>query len=76
MNGFAVCSQHDSARVAFEDAQQQMQDIMNKLNSKGESVKKLQSFIEEQKKEALDAHKDEQVCNFFYNFFACYFCLQ
>ncbi|KAL5999451.1 Structural maintenance of chromosomes protein 4 [Asimina triloba] len=53
---------HDSARMAFEDAQRQMDDIVNKLKSKGESVKKLQGYIEEQKNEALEARKDEQEC--------------
>ncbi|XP_058082082.1 structural maintenance of chromosomes protein 4 isoform X2 [Magnolia sinica] len=53
---------HESGRAAFEDAQQQMSDIVYKIEAKNAGIKKLQSFLEEQKNETLEAHKVEQEC--------------
>lgn len=58
---FLMCRQHNASRAAYEDAQQQMKDIMDKLKNKHEDVSGIQTKLEKNKFESLEAHKLEQV---------------
>ncbi|KAJ0984224.1 hypothetical protein J5N97_002580 [Dioscorea zingiberensis] len=53
---------HTASRDAFEDAQQQMKDIMERLNKKHEDLSGIQTKLENNKIEALEAHNLEQEC--------------
>lgn len=55
--------QHEAARAAFEDARKQMDDILGTLQSKTAGIAKTQSDLEMSKREAMEARKEEQVCN-------------
>ncbi|KAH7671753.1 Structural maintenance of chromosomes protein [Dioscorea alata] len=53
---------HNASRAAYEDAQQQMKDITDKLKNKHEDVSGIQTKLEKNKIESLEAHKLEQEC--------------
>ncbi|KAM0933788.1 putative structural maintenance of chromosomes protein [Dioscorea sansibarensis] len=53
---------HNASRAAFEDAQQQMKDIMDKLKNKHEDMSEIQTKLEKNKIESLEAYKLEQEC--------------
>lgn len=69
--------QHEASRTAFEDAQKQMGNILERIEEKASSIAKLQSDLEKHKHEASEAHKVEEVRNlfitipFFVIFFLC-----
>ncbi|XP_062092799.1 structural maintenance of chromosomes protein 4-like isoform X1 [Humulus lupulus] len=56
-----LLSEKEAARAAFEDAEKQMEDILGAIETKSESITKIQSDLERSKLEALEAHKVEQV---------------
>lgn len=56
--------QHEAACVAFEDAQKQMDDILKRINTKNATIANMQSDLEKNKLEALEARKVEQVSLF------------
>ncbi|KAJ0042285.1 hypothetical protein Pint_19222 [Pistacia integerrima] len=53
---------HEAGRVAFEDAQKQMDDILERINTKNATIANMQSDLEKNKLEALEARKVEQDC--------------
>nr|XP_029121753.1 structural maintenance of chromosomes protein 4 isoform X2 [Elaeis guineensis] len=53
---------HDAARAAFEDAQQQMDDIVGKIKQKNMHIAEVQTMIEKNRLEASEARKLEQEC--------------
>lgn len=53
---------HDAGRTAFEDAQKQMNEMMDKVKAKNAGIVKLQQEIDQNKKKALEAHKVEEEC--------------
>ncbi|XP_062106651.1 structural maintenance of chromosomes protein 4 [Humulus lupulus] len=57
-----LSEKHEAAHAAFEDAQKQMEDILGAIETKTESITKIQSDLERSKLEALEAHKVEQEC--------------
>ncbi|KAF4390757.1 hypothetical protein G4B88_015647 [Cannabis sativa] len=57
-----LSEKHEAARAAFEDAQKQMENILGAIETKTESITKIQSDLERNKLEALEAHKVEQEC--------------
>lgn len=56
--------QHEAGRVAFQDAQKQMEDISQKIETKAANIAKIQSDKEKSKLEASEARKVEQVRGF------------
>lgn len=56
--------QHEAGRKAFEDAQKQMDDIVKRIDTKTADIGNMQSDLEKNKLEALEARKLEQVCIF------------
>ncbi|KAF8409834.1 hypothetical protein HHK36_002352 [Tetracentron sinense] len=57
-----IKEKNEAGRVAFEDAQKQMSAIMDSIKGKIAGIKKIQSDIENNKHEALEARKVEQEC--------------
>ncbi|EXB31972.1 Structural maintenance of chromosomes protein 4 [Morus notabilis] len=53
---------HEAGRVAFEDAQKQMEKILGAIETKTASITKIQHDLERNKLEALEARKAEQEC--------------
>lgn len=53
--------QHDTSLAAFDDAKKQRDETKDKIKSKTEDLEALQLDIEKHRKEALEAHKVEQV---------------
>ncbi|XP_057957164.1 structural maintenance of chromosomes protein 4 isoform X2 [Malania oleifera] len=53
---------HEAGRAAFEDAHKQMNDIMSKIETKRASIANIESDLEKNKCEALEARKLEQEC--------------
>nr|DAD33158.1 TPA_asm: hypothetical protein HUJ06_012009 [Nelumbo nucifera] len=54
---------HDAGRRAFEDAQQQMNEIMAKIEEKSVSIMKVKSDLEDHRSKAMVARKVEQECS-------------
>ncbi|XP_031254210.1 structural maintenance of chromosomes protein 4 [Pistacia vera] len=57
-----LSDKHEAGRVAFEDAQKQMDDILERINTKNATIANMQSDLEKNKLEALEARKVEQDC--------------
>ncbi|PKU62666.1 Structural maintenance of chromosomes protein 4 [Dendrobium catenatum] len=59
---------HAADRAAYEEAQQQLRDIKDKLHAKNKYIVEVQAKIEENKLEASEARKLEQACylSFYY----------
>lgn len=53
---------HEAGRAAFEDAQKQMTDILDKIETKQANIANAHSELEKNKDEALEARKLEQEC--------------
>lgn len=56
--------QHDTSLTAFEDAKKQRDETKDKIKFKNEDLEALRLDIEKHRKEALEAHKVEQVLPF------------
>ncbi|RVW59692.1 Structural maintenance of chromosomes protein 4 [Vitis vinifera] len=54
---------HEAGRVAFEDAQKQMDDMLQRIETKSTSITNIESDLARNKLEALEARKVEQECN-------------
>ncbi|KAJ0100237.1 hypothetical protein Patl1_21910 [Pistacia atlantica] len=57
-----LSDKHEAGRAAFEDAQKQMDDILERINTKNATIANMQSDLEKNKLEALEARKVEQDC--------------
>lgn len=53
--------QHEAGRAAFVEAQKQMENILERIETKTASIAKIQTDLEQGKLEALEARKVEQV---------------
>lgn len=53
--------QHEAGRAAFEDAQKQMENLLEAIELKTSSIVKIQSDLEKNTLEASEARKVEQV---------------
>ncbi|CAL9187640.1 unnamed protein product [Musa hybrid cultivar] len=53
---------HDAAQKAVEDAQHQIDEILEKIKNKKQYIAEIEIKIEKMKVEALEAHKLEQEC--------------
>jgi len=62
LDGFSF--QHEGAREAFKDAQNQMNSITERIISKTASISQIKSNIEKNRREALEAHREEEVSKF------------
>lgn len=58
--------QHDAAQKAVEDAQHQIDEILEKIKNKKQYIAEIEIKIEKMKVEALEAHKLEQVQHLYY----------
>ncbi|XP_034707420.1 structural maintenance of chromosomes protein 4 [Vitis riparia] len=54
---------HEAGRAAFEDAQKQMDDMLQRIETKSTSITSIESDLARNKLEALEARKVEQECN-------------
>ncbi|KAK4262846.1 hypothetical protein QN277_028350 [Acacia crassicarpa] len=54
--------QHHAARGAYEDAKSRMQSILETIKIRSGSISQIQSGIEQNKREASEAHQEEQKC--------------
>ncbi|KAK0583746.1 hypothetical protein LWI29_002474 [Acer saccharum] len=57
-----LCEKHEAGRNAFEDAQKKMDDILRRNNIKTADIANMQSDLEKNKFEVLEARKVEQEC--------------
>ncbi|KAK3188084.1 hypothetical protein Dsin_027645 [Dipteronia sinensis] len=57
-----LCEKHEAGRNAFEDAQKKMDDILRRNNIKTADIANMQSDLEKNKLEVLEARKVEQEC--------------
>ncbi|KAI9154551.1 hypothetical protein LWI28_027999 [Acer negundo] len=57
-----LCEKHEAGRNAFEDAQNKMDDILRRNNIKTANIANMQSDLEKNKLEVLEARKVEQEC--------------
>ncbi|XP_059670338.1 structural maintenance of chromosomes protein 4-like [Cornus florida] len=53
---------HEAGCAAYEDAQKQMNDIQEKIKTKTAGITNIQSNLEKNKREALEARRTEQEC--------------
>lgn len=60
--------QHEGALEAFKGAQNQMQSLSERINSKTASISQIKKDLEKNQKEASEAHKVEEVSNFSFLF--------
>ncbi|GLU22194.1 hypothetical protein SLE2022_382860 [Rubroshorea leprosula] len=58
-----LTEKHEASRKAFEDAQKQMEDIVAKIETRTAAIANMQSDLEKNKLEALEARKLEQECS-------------
>lgn len=56
------CLQHIACQVEFEQAQQENNDIVEKIKTKKASITEIQAKIERNRLGAVEAHKIEEVC--------------
>ena len=65
--------QHDAGRAAYEDAQEQIREIHRRIDAKVSSITSIQSELQKNKLEALEARGVEKVCLWFvdFAFFIC-----
>ncbi|XP_065854959.1 structural maintenance of chromosomes protein 4-like [Euphorbia lathyris] len=59
-----LTDKHEASRSAFEDAQKQMGNILERIEKKASNIAKLQTDIEKHQHKASEAHKVEEVRNF------------
>ncbi|CAI9109700.1 OLC1v1009573C1 [Oldenlandia corymbosa var. corymbosa] len=57
-----LIEKHEAGRAAYEDAQEQIQELQRRVETKATSIKEIQSEIEKKKIEALEAHEAEKRC--------------
>ncbi|TXG57552.1 hypothetical protein EZV62_015381 [Acer yangbiense] len=57
-----LCEKHEAGHNAFEDAQNKMDDILRRNNIKTADIANMQSDLEKNKLEVLEARKVEQEC--------------
>ena len=62
-----TCFQIDGARAELTDAQNQMENIKEKIKTKNTYIMELEGKIEKHQSEASEAHKVEQVNHFHIN---------
>ncbi|XP_065856626.1 structural maintenance of chromosomes protein 4 [Euphorbia lathyris] len=57
-----LTDKHEASRSAFEDAQKQMGNILERIETKASNIAKLQTDIEKHQHKASEAHKVEKEC--------------